>query len=239
VAGPLLCSRGMRLASIVATLALVPACQLYFTGDDTGDDDPCDTPVPQPSYSQRLVNPETLACETFSQPTCNEQCAPCAAEGAGAIYLPPWGACSSPCIGMSESACMADDQCRVARSYGDYYRHSAGVDDFMGCYPLDTGPAPDLERCEGLGAEQCATQSDCTALYDGAPGQCNAFAPEQCIGAQFRECITETRTDPGECYPAACRQATPACPGGTTPGVANSCYTGACIPNAFCELAGN
>ena len=222
----------MRFASIVATLALVPACQLYFTGDDSGDDDPCVYAAAiQPGYPQRLVNPESLACQTFVQSSCDDECGPCPG---GAIYIPPWGECNSPCVGMSESACMADSQCRVARSHSEYYSQSA--DDFMGCYPLDTGPAPDVERCEGLDAEGCAWQSDCTALYEGTPGQCNAFAPEQCFGAQFQQCITESRTDPGECAPASCRQATPTCPTGSTPGVANGCYTGACIPNDFCEV---
>lgn len=226
----------MRLASLVVTLLVVPACQLYFTGGDDADDDPCDRLVGQPAFSQRLVNPETLACQTFTQPTCDDQCGPCPG---GAIYIPPWGECTSPCVGLSETACMADSQCRVARSYGTYYENQSSIDDFMGCYPLNTGPSPDVERCEGLDAEQCAWQSDCSSLYEGAPGQCNAFAPEACFGAQFRECITETRTDPGECVPAACRSLPPACPSGTTPGVANGCWTGACIPNAYCAIAAN
>ncbi|MFN0252513.1 MAG: hypothetical protein ACKV2T_36890 [Kofleriaceae bacterium] len=218
----------MRFAWI-ATLALVPACQLYFLG---GDDEPetCDRPtVAGPQF--RLVNPDTLACETFSQPGCDYACGPCPG---GAIYIPPWGACDSPCIGLSESACMADEQCRVARSYSDYYE-SSPIDDFMGCYPLNTAPSPAVQECDGLDAEQCAWQSDCTALYSGAPGQCNALTPEQCIGAQFEQCIPEERTDPGHCRPAACRQATPDCPTGTTPGVDNYCYTGACIPNQYCD----
>lgn len=223
----------MRLASLLAFAVLLPACQLYFTDDDDDDDDPCLYP-PQGTIPQRLVNPESLACQTFTQPTCDDQCGPCPL--AGAIYIPPWGECSSPCVGLDETACMADDQCRVARSYSNYYTPWTGVDDFMGCYPLNTGPVPDVQRCEGLDAEQCAWQSDCTALYDGAPGQCSGVAPEACIGAQFRECIPAARTDPGECAPAACRQAPPACPSGTTPGVADSCYTGACIPNDFCEV---
>lgn len=133
---------------------------------------------------------------------------------------------------------MANSQCRVARSYRDYYEQNQEVDDFMGCYPLNTGPSPDVQRCEGLDAEQCAWQSDCTALYDGTPGQCNGLTPEQCLGAQFQACITESRVDPGTCEGAACRQAEPSCPSGTTPGVANGCYTGACIPNTFCNTLG-
>lgn len=228
----------MRLASstasLIAATLLVPACQLYFTDDD--DDDPCLYP---PAYSspapQRLLNPETLACETFTQPyPCDSQCGPCPL--AGAIYIPPWGDCNSPCVGLDEDSCMANTQCRVARSYSDYYSPWTGADDYMGCYPLNTGPVPDVQRCEGLDAEQCAWQSDCTALYDGAPGQCNGLAPEACIGAQFRQCIPAALTDPGECTPAACRVVEPDCPSGTTPGVSNSCYTGACIPTEFCEV---
>jgi hypothetical protein len=221
----------MRFASILATLALVPACQLYFIGGDD-EDDPCDNP-PQGGFPHRLVNPETLACETFIQSSCNDTCGPCPG---GAIYIPSWGQCDSPCVGLPESECMANDQCRVARSHEGYYTQWLGGDDFMGCYPLNTGNAPDVERCEGLDAEQCAWQSDCTALYEGAPGQCNGVTPEQCIGAQFKQCITESRTDPGTCEPAECRAVPPSCPSGTTPGVANGCYTGACIPTNFCEV---
>ncbi len=222
----------MRFASIVAVVTLVPACNLWFNGGgDDADDDPCDRLIQEPGFQHRLVNPETLACQTFTQPSCDGECGPCPG---GAIYIPPWGECSSPCIGLDETTCMAESQCRVARSHSGYYLQSG--DDFMGCYPLNTGASPEVERCEGLDAEQCAWQSDCTALYDGAPGQCNALTPEACIGAQFRQCITESRTDPGECVPAACRQATPSCPTNTTPGVANGCYTGACIPTEFCEV---
>jgi hypothetical protein len=223
-------NEAMRFASF-AVLALVPACQLYFIGGDDEPDDPCDRPAASVQF--RLVNPETLACETFIQPGCDYACGPC--PGA-AVYIPPWGSCDSSCVGLSESDCMATDQCRVARSYGSYYE-STVIDDFMGCYPLNNEPSPDVQRCEGLDAEQCAWQSDCTALYSGAPGQCNAVTPEQCIGAQFEQCIPEARTDPGHCGPAACRQAPPACPTGTTPGVDNSCYTGACIPNEYCDVA--
>lgn len=222
----------MRLVALAAVLVM-PACQLYFTGDDVADDEPCLRPE-VPAYTQHLVNPTTLACEAFTQSGCDDQCGPCPGS---AIYIPPWGECTSPCVGLSESACMADDRCRVARSFSEYYR-STTVDDFMGCYPLNTGAPPDVQRCEGLDAEQCAWQADCTALYDGAPGACAGIAPEACAGAQFRECITEARTEPGLCTPASCRQVPPACPTGTTAGVENGCYTGACIPNSFCAVAG-
>lgn len=227
----------MRFASIIVGLALVPSCIFFEHGSGGGGgDDVCVQPATDvPAFSQRLVNPETLACQTFTQPTCDPQCGPCPG---GAIFVPPWGECASPCVGLSESACMADTQCRVARSFSDYYGRIPGVDDFMGCFPLNTGEPPDVQRCEGLDAEQCAWQSDCSALYDGAPGQCNAFAPEQCIGAQFKECITESRTDPGECTFATCDAVGPNCPSGTTAGILNGCYTGACIPNALCTATG-
>jgi hypothetical protein len=41
---------------------------------------------------------------------------------------------------------------------------------------------------------------------------------------------------PGRCWdPVACDAAPPACPTGTVPGIANGCYTQACIPTDLCE----
>ena len=220
----------MRIASLVAVVLVAPACQIYFDNDD--DNDRCDL-VGAPEPALRLVNPETLACQTFSQPTCDEECGPCAQ---GAIYVPPWGECSSSCVGLSESACIANSACRVARGRDDYY---GNLDDYMGCYPLGTQPAPDVERCEGLDAEQCSLQADCSALYDGAPGQCTALTPEQCAGARFRECIPESEVNAGTCDQAACRAEPPSCPTGTKPGVYNGCWSGACIPTALCTYTGS
>jgi hypothetical protein len=47
--------------------------------------------------------------------------------------------------------------------------------------------------------------------------------------------VCEPITGPGDCTGAIlCNAAPPACPTGTTPGIANGCYTGYCIPNIYC-----
>jgi len=216
---------------------LLSGCRLVFTGgDDTVD--VCDQPLPG-IPAERLVNPSTLACQSFQQPSCDPACGPCPG---GAIYVPPWGRCDSPCIGLAEGACMQDSTCRVARNYDDYYTNadpatpSDESGSFMGCFPLtNLPPGIVLDGCDDQpDGERCSLRSDCTALYRGMVGSCGFASLEACPGAEFVQCIPEAEAVAGTCGPAACAMPPPTCPAGTTPGVASGCWTGACIPSAFC-----
>ncbi|MEJ7602805.1 MAG: hypothetical protein WKG01_33265 [Kofleriaceae bacterium] len=62
----------------------------------------------------------------------------------------------------------------------------------------------------------------------------NADIPPECY-RRFALCAPEG-VDPGLCHEVAtCERVAPACGTGRTPGVANGCYTGACIPDDVCE----
>jgi hypothetical protein len=84
-------------------------------------------------------------------------------------------------------------------------------------------------------AVQCETGSHCeescvTPVCDPGPNA-GVCAPLTCVA----ECVPNA-LDPGDCYGAvACDAAPPACPAGTTPGVANGCWTGYCIPTSQCS----
>lgn len=211
----------MRLLALVV---LVAGCSLYPGGG--GDDDPCDLRAEtQPGYLQELINPDTLACESFTTSTCDSTCGPC--PGA-AQYIPPWGACNSPCIALGEAACAASTECRAAYDVYGYYEGDRG-DPFLGCYPLTQPPGDNEGICRGLDAEQCSRFPSCTALYEREP-----FCPgPSCHLKQFAECINEGQAA-GRCDPATCLSLPPACPSNTTPGVLNGCWTGSCIPDGHC-----
>lgn len=237
------------VASTTVALSLLAGCTLYF-GDDTGDDivdPPCQSGENGLiAQSVRLVNPETLACQTFNGNPCDGTCGPCA-ELALPPELPPWGECASECIGLSEATCMTASACRITRRADYYYGNAGGTptgDDYLGCYPLSDLAPPPGAVCKSLDALQCSANPACTGIYDAPDGvPCGNFKlPEQCPGAQFQGCVAETTTDPGECYQdlaVTCDAAPPVCPSGSTPGVLNACYSGVCIPREYCPLVAN
>jgi hypothetical protein len=198
-------------------LVLLGGCALY------GHQPECETPVMSPEPLM-LVNPETLACQSFGQPTpCNSVCGPCLTSG---IAFPTWGRCDDPCRNLDESTCAAAPTCRVAREWSAYY---GGGNSFIACYPLDQ-TFDELAPCKGLAAQGCSEHAGCTALYE-LP-KCDSL---QCNDAAFKECIPEVQVA-GTCTGTTfCDIVSPTCPTGTTPGVANGCYTGSCIPNALCH----
>lgn len=224
----------MRFAYVTVLLA---GCSLYFDGGNA-DDDPCLTDVAPPAYTERLVNPDTLACQGFSQPTCDDTCGPCPLAGAGQIYIPAWGRCDSTCLGLDEATCEKRTDCRVARQGALYFANQP--DSFMGCYPTGTLGGGTSGSCTGLDAESCSNLNFCASVYEGNPDNCGGAANfEACNGARFVQCVPEAAHLAGTCAPAACRVIPPSCPYDTTPGVENGCYTGACLPNQYCAVAVN
>lgn len=214
----------MRLA---LALVLLGGCSLY-PGNDDGDDVCAQLEVAADPAPDRKINPETLTCEEFPVGSCNNPCQPCGQTGGGAAqYVPPWGHCESSCSDLDEAQCRVAAECRIARDWNAFYD---GEPSFEGCYERPTYEAGDPlpEPCSQLDAEQCSRHGECAGLY-----RMNASVPTGAPRAEFQECVAEAQVA-GTCTPAACRQVAPICPAGTTPGVANGCWTGSCIPDAFC-----
>ena len=201
--------------------ALVLSGCLYFSSDDA-DDTNCLAPAIAPAP---LRNPDTLQCESFGS-GCDPSCAPCA-EAAFAP-IPSWGVCGSTCETLDRSACAADPGCRVV----DDAECSVGLvclTNYIGCFPVDTIPSTSID-CFTADAWDCSRDNACTAYhsYDACPtdGECSR---------PFEMCTPEG-SSPGRCHdPVSCDRTPPVCGAGKVPGVANGCYTGACIPSHLCE----
>jgi len=105
------------------------------------------------------------------------------------------------------------------------------------CYPCDQ-PYPNGMNCADSCQPMCVPDQTC-ANIDCGPGYTCA---EVCdgsglVGGCAPACVP-TGTDPGACTgTVTCGSPAPACPTGTTAGIANGCYTGYCIPESSCPLA--
>jgi len=187
---------------------------------DTGGGGAASLPAPQ-------RNPNTLTCESFGG-GCDPSCGPC--EG---VFAPEvtWGFCGSSCESLDETACAADDTCRVVKDARCAIDGTC-LTDFVGCFPTDQFVNPNIE-CTGADAQSCSENPACTAYH--RTDTCGSLPPDQC-SRDFALCMPEGAS-PGRCFePALCDIPTPVCPTGTTPGVADGCYTGACIPDDLCEM---
>jgi hypothetical protein len=173
--------------------------------------------------ADQLVNPVNLQCENFSFTSCDPTCGPCPELAQPAP--PSWGACQSECTGLDETTCEATATCRVARNYDIYY--NGGTNSFMGCFQVDQ-QTPTTAACRDLDAQTCSDHPECAGLYQ-VP-LCNSIG---CDIPAYQACIPEHQAR-GSCTgPVLCDLAIE-CPTGTTPGIANGCYTGSCIPDSFC-----
>jgi len=178
----------IAVAAIAATVALAaaaPGCVLY--GQRT-----CDQAPPPPID---LLNPDTLACESFFQTTCDPACGPCPLADPP---LPSWAACDTACTPLGEADCLATAGCRAA-----YDRHCylgdgpcTSLTAFLGCYAIDTS-GPITGPCDGLDVVTCSRHDDCVGLYDSGcangidddhDGQIDE--PDECIES-FAACAAE------------------------------------------------
>jgi hypothetical protein len=164
----------------LVVLFALPACDIYFGGDDGDDDCTFDDPI----AGVGLRNPETGDCQFFGGGGGG-----CDGDD-GAITLPvepnegpgdapDWGACPSECEALSEAACWAADRCRAV-----YLQEGApppgpcedGACDeapqpangaFLGCWAIaPSGPANNREACESLDAYECSRHNDCVGYYE-------------------------------------------------------------------------
>lgn len=146
----------MHRLVIVATLGL-SGCVLHF-----GDDTACGDDVAPPPAGGLLVNPASLACERFAEPSC----------GGFDPNLPSWGSCESTCRGLDEPTCLATAACRGAYDHDCLFGTGPcpAVTPFLGCFPVDQNQ-DFITGCAGLDAWNCSRHETCIATHRGGP-QC-------------------------------------------------------------------
>jgi hypothetical protein len=220
----------MRTFILVAVLTLVPGC--FWVFDDRGKGDACDLPLAQEAVAEPapLRNPENLTCQTFG-PICDPECGPCPL--AASQPTPTWGLCGSTCDSLTESACSADPACRVIKDVRCALGQQLCATDYLGCFPTDQGTDHTLDCFAAEDGTTCSMSNACVAMHRA---DCSGAAniPPECVRS-FALCAPEG-ADPGRCHEVAtCERLPPVCGSEETPGVANGCYTGACIPNDVCE----
>jgi hypothetical protein len=227
----------MRLLTLAAVLAL-PGCMTFF--DDGGKRPPrCDLAETQTgevaSLPAPLRDPERLTCQQLGG-GCDPACGPYAEttkQNADIAPPPSWGVCGSSCETLGETACAASAECRVVKDARCAISGNC-VTDFLGCFPLDTAPDPTVDCFAARDGWTCSRSAACTALHDTAADCPDTGEP---CPRPFGLCVKEG-SGPGHCHDdAVCDSAGPNCPQGTTAGVGNGCYTGACIPLSLCENA--
>lgn len=219
----------------VALIAVLSGCNLFF--DDGGKrPEKCDLATSAREATseiapQALRDPDHLTCEAFGGSGCDPECGPCPPEAADLAPIPTWGQCGSFCEALTESDCQANSECRVVKDARCAIAEDC-ITDFVGCFPIDSAPDPAVDCFAARDGWTCSRSAGCTALHERAacPGPHHPACDRP-----FAVCVPEGRS-PGRCTePVTCDKAAPSCPSGSTPGVENGCYTGACIPLSFCE----
>ncbi|MBX3155579.1 MAG: hypothetical protein KF773_06250 [Deltaproteobacteria bacterium] len=171
-------------------------------------------------------NPTTLLCEARDT-SCPPGC-PCPETTADLAPPVTWGSCGSPCEALGEAQCAADPSCRIVKQASCAVSGTCTTD-YIGCFPTDNAADSSVD-CAFADAETCSRSNECTAFheFEVCPFDAECARP-------FAMCLREGQ-DPGRCFePALCPTLPPPCRPGTHAGVANGCWTGACIPEDICE----
>lgn len=195
-------------------------------------------------------NPHNLICESFGGGggTCDPNCGPCPLSGEendtdqppkpnALAPIPSWGFCTGFCESLDEATCELDGSCRVIRDARCAVEGNCETD-FVTCVETDQFVDTSTDCNAITDADSCSRNPSCTAFHREEVCPFESPVPPQCT-RDFAFCANEGQ-DPGRCFEqAACDQVPPTCPSGSTPGVANGCFTNVCIPNDLCELAPN
>jgi hypothetical protein len=213
---------------------------------------PCDYATPVADVQYR--DPQSGQCESLGgypcDPACGQLCPPTAGDG----VAQDWGLCDGACEALDEAQCLASTSCHAT-----YQDDSAAKPVFWGCWELPPS-GPLTGACANLDAQTCSEHTDCISLYTGPVNQPPGFVPsfESCASEPSSLCAGTTcdansecvvtpampanpqcvaAATAGTCGAPACLTPAPGCPDGTTPGVANGCYTNYCIPTSACAPA--
>ena len=227
----------MPIRHVALTLLLATSGCILVNGDDDCDYGGvrADGEAGAAVYDPGIRNPATGECEYWGGGGGGGSCDACGNCPDVPVEddrepTPTWGTCESSCEGLDQATCEATSACRAI------FVDQGGLG-FAACWPTDTTGPLQGGGCEGLDAFACSLHDDCSAVHDGlevAPGDGDPGL-QQAIGS-FASCIPEGgSTGPGSCEgTVTCDRVEPACPEGTTPGIAGGCYTGYCIPLEDC-----
>jgi hypothetical protein len=223
----------IRLLALVFMVASSTGCLLM-----NGDDDDCEYGgVPTRDgegaavYDPGIRNPDTGLCEYWNTGGGGEcdACGNCpdAPNQDDRAPTPTWGSCESGCEGLDQATCETTGGCRAILTSACITADCQDTPVFAACWPTDTTGPVQGGGCEGLDAFSCSLHDDCSAVHqqdNGAAGTFGYCTPEG-----------DATGGPGSCDGTmTCERVSPACPEGTTPGIANGCYTDYCIPLEDC-----
>ncbi len=218
-----------RMLALALVVALAPGCIWNEHGSGGGGDDVCvETGKPFVAPAP-LRDPSNLTCQSIGG-GCNPACGPCPAVTADLAPIPSWGICGSSCDSLGASACGNDPSCRLVKDASCSIGTNTCLTDFLDCFPTDTS-ADNTIDCFTADAWTCSRSHNCSAHHTQDP--CPLDGTSDCP-RPFATC-TPVGVEPGHCTgQIICAKPAPACPSGTTPGIANGCFTGACIVNSAC-----
>ena len=146
--------------------------------------------------------------------------------------MSPRSFCFSACESLDEATCVDDPACRVIKDARCAIDGTCETD-FIACVATDQFVDPSINCTTVTDGTSCSQNPACTAYHTS--GGCSITSGDPSCVTQFEFCGPEGR-GAGQCFAqAACDRVAPACPQGTTAGVANGCFTDACIPNDLCE----
>lgn len=234
-----------RLGLALLALAALPACDIYFGGDD---DIPCGGGGAIAAIGAR--NPETGVCEYFGG---GGGCGTWEAQDDRAP-LPDWGECPSACESLTEGECFAAERCRAVYTVTPL---AVGVPpEFLGCWSIaPSGPAYERVACESLDAYECSRHNDCVGNYaedvgrDAETGLTPGLRFDSCGSEPVLGCYSDAECPSGwdctsdtECLPPpgcdASGESDQGCPAvcyGRCVPPAGACDTVDCAPGYHCE----
>lgn len=167
----------LRLGLVLISVSLA-GCGLFAHG---ADDAPTDAPrCFVDAIAVRLLNPETLDCQSIGRGSCGS-------TQADQAPLPPWGRCDSGCETLSEFDCLIADRCRVVYDYDCFTGAGpcTALTPFMGCFPISE-QGGGAQMCDGLDSWSCSARIDCVALH-------RPVCDGNVCWRQFMECRPENR----------------------------------------------
>ena len=206
-------------------------CEAYGYGCDPTNTCGC-TPIevppsPWPSCGTACDGLDESDC--LATPYCHAeytgtQCPP-NADCTGLVGITFWtcGSVEQPsaeggdCWGLSPDGCQQHDDCATT-----YQQASDGTSSFNQCIP-EPGVVSQCTLPCAYGTHCEITCSQCSDPSMPCPQYCT------------ESCVPDPTPGPGDCKgQITCNSAPPTCPQNTTPGIANGCWTGYCIPLAAC-----